>query len=383
MYNPRIIHLLVLIIMVLTFTGLSAQEKTTCSYCKQAFTTRSLYCTHCGTWWVSPDNIIKNEMTLAGYFDRTESEGTGLDTLGNPSDFTGSDDRLAVEFSFRHYFNSRYQHPIVPFSFIPYNYRSDFIEAAVSLSDISSEFDFPGGDIDTEHNAKAMTVALSGIRHLDKMFLGGSLTYSKRFDDELASDEWSDQWIVVRGNAGYYNPSTKIGVDIQLQDIKYNGDGGESGDQNLRLKPFVEYLPTPTLLLTGSVDYLFDTGDDYYKYGIPVEMRYITLDNWWEFAILFSYYGDKSDLEEVNIAVEIGKLYRNSSVFVKPQYTRTSNKNFDGTITGTRVLFGGTHAFMNRRFLLTASAYYGSGEDFDPAKDISEYGGSLNIKAFF
>ncbi|UCD17501.1 MAG: hypothetical protein JSV44_00920 [Candidatus Zixiibacteriota bacterium] len=384
MYSTKTVNCIVLsvILLCLTFSSLGASEFTTCSYCKQATTTRSLYCTHCGTWWLGRDNIIKNEIRSVLAYSSFEFKGPGLDDQGElAEDRTETRDTLAAGVSFRHYFNSRYQHPIVPISFIPYNYRNNFIEGAAVMASDNEEFDVPH----SETGRNLLGVRLNGFYHLENVFIGGNLAYSRQTDDELDADDWLNQSISVGGTFGYHNPDARIGVNLGFRDTRRDSSTKDFNSQYFEVGCFGEYMLTPAFLLAGSIEYLTESGEDYYEFRIPVYMKYIILDSWWEFAPSFSFYQNEIDIEEFDYRFKISKLYRNTSISAQPQYTIRKITGISGSMRVFRIHAGGTYAFMNRSMQVSVSAHYGFGEeDINyPERDISTYSGKLDLEYFF
>ncbi len=383
MSKSNIILINIVVTFILAFSCLNASEFTTCSNCKQAFSTRSLYCTHCGAWWTSPDHIVKNEISIMTDYYKMDADGT------EPAPYTIMYDTLSFGLTFRHYFNTRYQHPIVPFSFIPYNYRSDYIEFSAGLSDINYEFhelDDPGLMGNYKDSKSHEFFSLNGLYHLEKVFFGGNLAYSNLTIDDVDSDEYSDKLFAFGGSVGYHNTMAKLGLNLQYSNISRNRTYALEDNNSVSINPFIEYLPTPTMLISAGFNYLSKSSeDDNDEYAIPVQVKYVTLDDWWEFIFSFSYNDEKDGLNILDLSLEINKMFLDASVFIKPQYIRRTREDTEGEYKTTRIHFGGTHAFMSRHVMLTVSGFYGFGDSsfMFPDTDITDYRGQVTLKAFF
>lgn len=398
MHHNKTLAQAILVILILLSVNLYATdptELTTCSYCKKATSTLDFYCTHCGTWWLSPDNIIKNEVTIAADYDKSNYDGQYVYYTVDTSKFAISIDSLVFNIIFRHYFDSRYQHPIVPFSFIPYNYRCSYIDISALYSDITLEHEEtggPGGDINSKGNHNIKGFSLDGIYFLKKLFFGGNILYSKLSGEKPFADEHSNKQIHLNGVIGLYSSKSKVGIRTGFRNIKIKGVVEKSDYQKIRFNPFIEYSPTPQSLIAAGVDYIFEIDTNCYEFYIPVQASYVTLDNWWQFNVLFSYYQTKQvpiDSTEIIISGKMEKMYRNSSVYIKPQYIKTERELlglFNDQYSITCLNLGATYAFMKRHALLDASVYYGFGTYkiiSNPSGDATKYGGNIEIKLLF
>jgi len=391
MLHPKTLYTFLFIILAGLCIPSQARTDTICDFCGASIPSGQSYCDKCGNWISSVDNEIKYEFSAtAGY---NHANMNAVFTMGDGDDIWVSDwentyDTVTLAASYRFYLKPRYQHPDVPFAFIPYNYRSNFLDIAAAR--VNDEYTYDDkGDYPNysklEYNARLFSV--NTLYYFDRVFVGGGLDYTYQTRDDFESDDWLNQAVILSGTFGFHNPRHRIGMNIQFHDLSYDRSYKDDDAQFFRLKPFVEYLPTPKILLGIGLDYFLETGSNssYYELKIPLLAKYIMTEHWWEFVASFSYYNNENDINEYDLQVGIRKFFHDISVHLLSGYFRRTNDFASGAFEYVKVQAGADIALCNRTILLGTSGYYHSGESsfVDPAPDYDNYGINGGLHLFF
>jgi len=239
-----------------------------------------------GNWLTSEENVLKHEIRLNPAFNRITQKFDGTDTSGREIEYKYTYDYYSIEMAYRYYLNRRYYNKDVPFTYIPYNYRSSYIEVSGSYNAESDEYDYFG-----THKYHGGYTSVDFLNHAENLFYGASFEYLERSEKNAFN---RTETIDIEGSIGYYNNNGKYGLGVGYENIWSGRQYRISRDNRMLVRFFGEEMINPSLVVSASVNYLFDTdGGDEYWFEIPISGAYLIPYAWWEFETGFCYTKSK------------------------------------------------------------------------------------------
>ncbi|MBN2227454.1 MAG: hypothetical protein JW763_08820 [candidate division Zixibacteria bacterium] len=383
-------YLIPCIIFVCIGIPLQAQTDTICDFCGASIPAYQPYCDQCGNWMVSGNNEIDFAFSTTIGYNRAKMNAVSTFNLGQlqlVADWERTEDTLAAVATYRFYLKPRYQHPNVPFAFIPYNYRNNIVDiAGAFINDDYTLIDKGDLPFHSELGFKAKVLGINTLYYFNRIFVGGGLRYMRQTRDDLESDDWCNRTVILSGSFGFYNPQNRTGITIQFHDLSYDRSRGDEDMQFIRLSPFIEYLPTPEILLGANLDYYFESGEsDYFETKFPIWAKYIMTEYWWEFIASLSYYNDYEDIHEYDFQVSARKYIHDISVHVMYGYFRRTIDAMSGGFEYIKTQTGADIALYDRTILLDVSGFYHIGErdSIGHFYNYTNLGVSAGLQVFF
>lgn len=349
--------------------------------------------THQNIWPSYDQNPIRHEITQLFAFNRFLTKFDGADLVGNPMRFDLEYDTLDIGIGYKYYFNSRYNHPDIPFGYMPYNYRSSVIEVAGILGDLTFKSEQrwgyqPTSNAETERSIKIISGGYTYYQ--SKIFHGLGGSYYRKTDDDLATDEFLVERKSMSATFGHHSPQGRFGIATFWQNISGNRKFGSLLDSEVngtyfRIIPFLEQTPKPNILIATAFDFIWrsDAGD-FKSYTIPLQIKHLNFRKWWEFGIGTSYSFDDNDMRRFRIGGFTRKFIKDFSVSFGVDYFRRWIKDTDNIFSMVTFKTGGELTF-NRRITIGVSTWFGVGNDdlFYSWDEVYRYGLATAIRGNF
>ena len=352
-------------------------------------------------WPTSKHTIIKHELSQYMSWGRATTE---YDLYGYWGQVIGSEkadlDTLNIGLGYRYYFNSRFNHPGLPYAFVPYNYRSNYFEVSGNIGDFNSKinFDIDGDSQENKYGSGTKSLSTTYIYHHKKVFHGLSGAFYRETDDESFDEDYQIERKLIGANLGLYTIKFKYGVLGQWQDVSGFRKVGASFHQEIngtfiRIMPYLEETFSPYLMVAGAFDYGWRSDAGEYKYyRIPLLCSYLNYDVMCEFNVSGEYitrdYGDDyifSISKTYNLIIKgsARKFLNDISIIGGFTYENFRIKDYEGSESMVTLSAGGDIT-INRRITFSLSLWYGTGNNNIEWKgDLARYGLATGIRGNF